>query len=127
VEVKVVVQPRAIDATLPERGELDRVNKRLRVLTAVHKRNEQGGRAVLEQVVEIGRVAAARSDHAIDVGEVVERYQVLYFARLPSVVLGVEPQGVEMRGSGVNGHVHGRVILACDAHDLVVSKAGFYA
>ena len=71
--------------------------------------------AVFEQVVEIGGVAAAGADDAVDVSEVVHRDHALELVAFPSAVFAVEPDGVKTGFGGVSGHHRGRVIHARDA------------
>ena len=109
VQVEVIVDSGAVEFALPERGELHRLGHRGGIRGGTDQRNHQSRGAVFEQVVEIGGVAAAGSDDAVDVGEVMQADESL--ASAPRLNMRSGPASFDW---WVSGAKHGRTLSSAE-------------
>jgi hypothetical protein len=124
IEVEIIVYACAIEAALPQRGEFHCLHQSGGLRGGIDQRDHQAGGPHFQQVIEIGGVAAAGADDAVDVREMVQRDHPLQFAAVPGIVFGVEPDRVVSRLRRVRRHHGVGVIHAGDTNGFVVAKTG---
>lgn len=101
VEIEIIVEARSIQTALAEGREFDRSREGGGIFRRIDERDHEGSRAVLQEVVEVVGIAGPCANQTIDIRQVVQGDHALEFAAIPSVVLGVEPDGIEARLGGM--------------------------